>query len=365
MPHRLALFAAVLVAACSPTADNAAVPVPDPTTAAVRPRALTPVDPPAVAAVSPRPGDLKTFRDWTVGCDNGGTCKMVSLRPEGGDFPVVTMNVAREGGPRGQWLVELAGDAATPAGVVVDGRRVALGKGRFAGPEAEAIAAALVAGRRLSAIGADGEPLGSVSLAGAAAALRYIDDRQGRAGTVTAIVAKGDRASDGVPEPAALPVVEVPRADGTPATPSAQQLAAMRRTAACDVEGFAGSQPAERHALGGGATLVLVPCSAGAYNLSAALFVLKDGKVAPALADVPTGFAIDSDPRAPAQIVNAEVRDGLVASYSKGRGLGDCGVRQDFVWDGARLRLVKQAMMGECRGNPDYITTWIARVVRR
>ena len=63
-------------------------------------------------------------------------------------------------------------------------------------------------------------------------------------------------------------------------------------------------------------------------------------------------------------IVNGAVDGGLVTSYAKGRGLGDCGVTQGFVWDGHRLRLVEQRAMGECRGNPDYLTVWRATVVR-
>ena len=47
----------------------------------------------------------------------------------------------------------------------------------------------------------------------------------------------------------------------------------------------------------------------------------------------------------------------------KGRGLGDCGSGQDYVWDGKRFRLVQQTDLGECRGMLDYITTWRAQVI--
>ncbi len=49
-----------------------------------------------------------------------------------------------------------------------------------------------------------------------------------------------------------------------------------------------------------------------------------------------------------------------LATYSKGRGLGDCGVTQHYVWDGSRFRLIDQAEMQECRGSADFIQTWIA-----
>jgi hypothetical protein len=121
----------------------------------------------------------------------------------------------------------------------------------------------------------------------------------------------------------------------------------------------------EAYRLGDGATLVLVPCSRGAYNLSSALFVIEDGKAMPAKIDAPSGFTeIGATVDIP-EVVNGSVENGVLTSYAKARGLGDCGVQQDFVWDGTMLRLAQQAEMGECRGNPNLLTTWRTRVVRR
>ena len=54
-----------------------------------------------------------------------------------------------------------------------------------------------------------------------------------------------------------------------------------------------------------------------------------------------------------------------MSEYVKARGLGDCGGSSDFVWDGARFRLVEATGMGECRGSIDWITTWRAKVATR
>ena len=35
------------------------------------------------AAAAPQPGELKTYRDWIVGCDNGLACHATSLVAEG------------------------------------------------------------------------------------------------------------------------------------------------------------------------------------------------------------------------------------------------------------------------------------------
>jgi len=49
-------------------------------------------------------------------------------------------------------------------------------------------------------------------------------------------------------------------------------------------------------------------------------------------------------------------------SFTKGRGLGDCGVQQAFAWDGLSMRLARQFEMPDCRGNVGFIQTWRAEV---
>jgi len=49
-------------------------------------------------------------------------------------------------------------------------------------------------------------------------------------------------------------------------------------------------------------------------------------------------------------------------SYNKGRGLGDCGNAETYVWDGATFRLVQAYAMSECRGSTEWLTIWRAKV---
>ncbi|UVO50780.1 DUF1176 domain-containing protein [Sphingomonas sp. SUN019] len=319
------------------------------------------------AAAPARPGELKTFRDWTVGCDNGLRCTMASLGPEAGDFPAMTVALTRAAGPDGGYEIALEGlEDATPRpeAIVIDGRRFAIAGDGLSGDSAAQVAAALANGRLMAIHGAGNSTIATVSTAGASAALRYIDATQGRVNTVTATVAKGAQQPVSVPRPPALPVIAAVTVSGKPATPTATQLAQMRKTGKC--EGMAVEQSdlfkPDTHALGGGKTLVMVPCSSGAYNLFAALFVLEDGKFSQAKTDAETGFAENADVT---EVVNGEWDGETLKTYAKGRGLGDCGVAQSFVWDGARLRLTEQSEMDECRGNPNYITTWRARVKRK
>ena len=52
--------------------------------------------------------------------------------------------------------------------------------------------------------------------------------------------------------------------------------------------------------------------------------------------------------------------DVTIADFAKGRGLGDCGERSRYGWDGRRFRLLHREVMGECRGSTTYVTIWRA-----
>jgi hypothetical protein len=297
----------------------------------------------------PKLGTLKTFTDWTAGCDNTLRCTLGSLLPDqstGEDN--VTLNLVREPGPNDQ-----AATKRPPASIAVDGKAIAL-------HDAAALAAAIANAQSLKILDANDGTLATLSLKGAAAALRYIDAQQGRAGSIDAIVAKGPAPSRAPTPP--LPVIAAITQSGAPAKLTPAQIATMRKRATCDLEGFA----AEVHALGGGKSLVILPCSTGAYNLIGALFIVDGAKITPAQLDAPSGFdATGASSGTPVKsVINGTFENGVLTSYAKGRGLGDCGSRQSFVWDATRFRLSHQADMGECRGNIDYITTWRAKVVR-
>lgn len=312
-----------------------------------------------------KPGALRTFRDWTVGCDNGGRCKAVALAPEDGDidaWPVFMLSVQREAGPGGAVTIALSGqeEAKPPVAILIDGKPAATMRGStITGTEATRLVAALAAGTRAT-IRSGGKSAVN-SLAGLSAALRHIDAAQKRAGTAGALVAKGP-APDTAATPA-LPVVRAVAATGKAATLPPARIAALRKAAGCGIADYNDNPPApEFHALGGGETLVLLPCDSGAYNFISSLYIVgRDGKVRAAETDAPAGM--DPDARVPG-VVNGSFERGILTSYAKGRGIGDCGTIQSFAWDRRRFRLTEQSEMGECRGSTDYITTWRARVTR-
>ncbi|HYD37482.1 MAG TPA: DUF1176 domain-containing protein [Allosphingosinicella sp.] len=326
------------------------------------------------AAAAPHPAELKTFQDWTVGCDNGAACHAVALMPEDWPEDGLTMSVRRgpEAGAQPVLAFELGADS-NAASVSVDGKRLAVrligaeGQTRVAPADTAAMIGVLRSAGRVELQAADGKPLGTVSLKGASAALFYMDERQRRTGTATALVRPGTRPPPGPPPP--LPVVTAPKpSSARPLALTAAGLAALRRKHGCTIDEVGGPDVAESAAIGPSESLLLLACGSGAYNVSHVPFVLRRGRggVQATIAgfDVEPGWWGEEGKPV---LINAawEKERGLLTSFSKARGLGDCGTISDYAWDGRAFRLVEQREMGECRGSVDYITTWRARVVRK
>jgi hypothetical protein len=328
----------------------------------------------AAAAATPRPAELKTFQDWAVGCDNGAACHAVALMAEDWPEDGLTMSVRRGPDAAAQPVLafELGADSDA-ASISADGKRLAV---RLIGAEAQttvapadtaAMIAALRSANRIELRSADGKPLGAVSLKGASAALLYMDEKQRRTGTATALVRPGTRPPPGPPPP--LPAVaSTPPSSARPLALTPAALAALRRKHGCTLDEVGGPEEAETATMTTAATLLLLACGSGAYNVSYVPFVLRRGRGG--VGATVAAFDLDEpwwkDEGKPI-LINAgwDTERGLLISFSKGRGLGDCGTTAAYAWDGSRFRLVEQAEMRECRGSTDYITTWRARVVRK
>ncbi|MBO9713036.1 DUF1176 domain-containing protein [Sphingomonas sp.] len=318
------------------------------------------------------PGSERLFGNWAVACDNAKRCEATALMPEewsgGGQAP--KLDLGREAGPAGEVRLRL-GWAAKYAGfvlVAIDGKKVHAGASgkdglELRGPAAEAIARAMVKGRTLTVQDRSGRLLATVSLAGASATLRYVDAEQGRAGGTTAIVATGPKRAALVPAAAALPQVPAVR----PPTGKGERLGdaavrALGRRAGCEDGPSRPALAPQFHRLDARATLVAVPCGSGAYQSSWALFVLAEGRAVPAPFDIaPLG-----EERVP-MVIDPEwdAKAGSLATHAKGRGLGDCGFNQAWVWDGARFRMTLLEGLGTCRLSGGWLTRYRAEAVYR
>ncbi|HEY0044689.1 MAG TPA: DUF1176 domain-containing protein [Allosphingosinicella sp.] len=329
----------------------------------------------AASPAAPAPADLKGYRDWTVGCDNGLHCQAVALIPEDDWDAGVPMSVRRGPEPNAVPVITFeTRESGDPAGLQVDGKRlpVSFTSGEIglqvAPKSVPALIQAFRTGSRLDLLSAAGKPIGHVTLAGASAALLYMDEKQKRLGTVTALARPGTAPASAVPPPPALPVLtpaSVPKGPAITLPPA--RLAALRKQAGCDSDESSGPVSNDAYRIDAATTLILLSCGAGAYNFSTVPFLAtqRRGKIEVRIA------AFDHQPhwweKNVPMLINADwaPETRTLVSFAKARGIGDCGTTANYIWDGTRFRLSEMAEMGECRGSLDYITVWRTKVVNR
>lgn len=322
------------------------------------------------------PAPVKLFGDWAVACDNSRLCEATALAPEGLDGDPVQILIRRGAGADAMPSVEITLIGDNPRGdssIEIDEKAAAFGMLFHADssltlPAPERALERMVAGKRLTirrmfTPGSKPEMLGEASLTGLSAALRYIDAAQGRAGTVTALVAKGAKPASAVPAPPPVPQVRAVRPTGVAATLDTTLPTDLKRQAGCDeAEGETATGEVTTAALGGGKTLVLLPCMSGAYNSVSTPFVVESGRATPAVFDHEAG----GDAVAFDGLVNAhfDAATGVLETRAKGRGIGDCGNSARYAWDGAQFRLIEAREMPQCRISGHWLRTWTADVAR-
>jgi len=361
-PPRLLPFSALLVAAPLLVACQGDESAATPAAGAEAPARSVSA---ATAARESRP-ETRKFRDWLVVCDNGASCSAFGPAADGatGGWVRVTLDAGPDARPQVHaGLVDRAA-AADGLALIVDGRRLpmtldgdSLGHLQAAGPE---VILALSQAQRLGL----GDDI-ALSPKGAAAALLWIDERQGRLGTTTALVRRGTRPAATVPAAPALP--SPTPASAVPQTNLPQPVLPAAFEARADVKqcrsDTAFSPNLQRQItvdrLSPNQELWGVPCFAGAYNFGLRYFVTAPNGVDPKPVRFPTS-------REPAdEVVNGEYDPGsrTLGGFNKGRGVGDCGIASTWVWTGRDFALQAENEMRECWGVPSdqWPTTWRSR----
>ncbi|MEP3225943.1 MAG: DUF1176 domain-containing protein [Parasphingorhabdus sp.] len=335
-----------------------------------------------IATPIPNPGELKVFRDWSAGCDNGGRCQAISLVNDasggysewGGPVSIIR-SADREDKLKIRVLVQVA-EIGSYA-VVVDRKTIASGtmvEGDYpievTGQDAKKLATAIARGRKLQVTGANDKILTSISLYGSTAALRYMDQKQNRARTPTALIAKGRRKYRGDAVP--LPVVTTQQWQPAKRIPATTEIVDLVENSPCKDDRFGVvedqifplGQEDDRYR-----ALILISCGSGAYNFSSAAYIgeikgtEKKGAswaFRPATYDLQPSWGGEGRPPL---LVNAHWEENrqILSSFAKGRGIGDCGNSESFIWDGEQFRLIEAQGMQECRGAYEWITTWRAK----
>lgn len=330
------------------------------------------------ATAAPVPGEVKVFKDWYVACDNVWACEAGTLADEGSEFwTAQALRIWREGGPDAALRIELRPSEELAAGAAklkIDARRALTGAQDSDGDtvldetQALAVARALANGKSATLLLPDGKSL-PLSLAGASAALRYMDAAQQRAGTRGAIIAFGAKADTAVPPPP--PKLTARAASKLTELPDMKDYPRIIAETGCEyrMEGVEDTVHPLGQRNGRDVALALIACDSGAYNFGAAVMVaerpMEDPNAPwtfkPARFDSATGWGGDDQVQ---QVVNADFspESGLLSEFSKGRGLGDCGVASSYVWDGEQFHLSERSEMGDCRGAGDWPRVFIADV---
>jgi len=321
----------------------------------------------------------KTFKAWYAVCDNLRACVAFGFPDTEADIGGY-IRIARAGAPGAPPVVSLAitaDDAPKAAAwsVQIDGRAVpgltglpvkADGDSQSAhlNPnQAAALVAALRDGQALDVEGG-GKSIFTVSLAGSAAALLWVDDQQQRVGTVTALARKGDKPAAAVPPVPAPPALRAGPPASQAGLPSHAPVAVRRARPKDCTANPAGDMDAPVIArLAPGVVLWGPVCDQGAYSVGNS-FMLGDekgGSLRPVSFPNPPGLART----ATSELSDPEFDDKtrILTSFAKGRGIGDCGEMISWVWDGKAFQLLGATVMAECHGVPmdDWPSLWVAK----
>jgi hypothetical protein len=316
----------------------------------------------------------RAFQGWTATCNNLGTCVLIGTDETDAFF---YLRIARAAGATAEVsakvvlavqepLAAAAPDVSLTA-VTNDKAKRALGpfptkpdadRTTFpaeigAGAASLALVDAIRNADRLDYRLAN--KAGTLDLKGLSAALRWIDAQQGRAGTPTALVAKGMTPIGQVPNSPPPPVVAAAPAGSARelnlSSPPKAVLAAAAAVSDCDQETVAAHQGAQAWQLRPNLILYALPCSNGAYNFMSVLFTAdaKGGSVAPQTLPLAAG---DDRSGLGNLITNGtfDPQSLVLTDFSKGRGVGDCGETRSWLWTGKGFALLSADRLDSCPG---------------
>ncbi|HZZ88739.1 MAG TPA: DUF1176 domain-containing protein [Caulobacteraceae bacterium] len=308
---------------------------------------------------------IKQVKDWIGVCANTGACTAVGFGAEE-DATGAYLMIERSAGPAAQPKATLVFDAAeaTPAAdwiLTIDDHPVAgLGSvhanGSEAGARAEltgraaaALIAALRAGDQL-AFAPPGKDGGDVSLAGSAAVLLWIDDQQGRVGTVTALARPGPKPAASVPPAIPPPLIAPAPAVDQKGVPGHAPRSMIKGIGDCDLDPAVKDPDDIVARLASGLLLWGPQCTMGAYNEGNVFFLGNErgGSLRRVDFPEPPGASAKSDDL----LINAEFdpKTQSMSMRDKARGIGDCGELTTWVWDGGAFRVTRELSMPACRG---------------
>ena len=308
-----------------------------------------------------------TNQDWQVVCDNTRTCRLAGYQAENNsEFPISVLLIRRAGANAGvDGKVKLGGakESSSKAlmqlgnrhriSLFINGRdygetkpfSAAAGSADLTPTQVKALLEALTKSSKIELVVRNSR--WQLSDKGASAVMIKADEAQGRVGTPSAFINTDSAAK---PNSTVLPPKSAPRLRFVMPNPKSvsndnkrfamksSQLAALVTDTMKDVDkdcpNLSDKSPWRVSRLNGSQLMVQHDCWMGAYNSGAGIWVINDSK--PYNPTLVTTNATDYD-------------KGKITSIQKGRGIGDCLSKTDWIWTGKAFEKSHESTTGLCR----------------
>lgn len=323
-------------------------------------------------------------QDWEVACDNTRTCRLAGYQAENNSNLPVSLLLVRRAGANAtvDGKVKLGGAKESSAKALMQlGNRhrislfindrdygetkpysVAAGHAELTSAQVSALLDALTKSSKIELVIRNTR--WQLSDKGASAVMLKADEAQGRVGTSSAFIANNSasKSNSSVLAPQAAPSLRLvtpnPKAISSNKKKFAMrssQLAEMMKTtmkdAGTDCPNLADKSPWKVSRLNSKQLLAQHDCWTGAYNTGTGVWVLNDSK--PYKPTLVTTSATDYS-------------NGKLSSVQKGRGLGDCLSKTDWVWTGKAFEKSHESTTGMCRlieaGGAWQLPTYVTEV---
>lgn len=323
-------------------------------------------------------------QDWQVACDNTLTCRLAGYQAENNsEFPVSVLLVRRAGANSNvEGKVKLGGAKESSSKALMklgDRHRISLfindkdygetrnfsattGDAELTSTQVTALLDALTKSSKIELVLRNSR--WQLSDKGASAVMLKADEAQGRVGTSSAFINHDgvSKPNSRVLSPKAAPKINFVAPNPKAVSSSkkkfvtrASQLATLMKGSMRDVDSdcpnLSNKSPWNVNRLNSSQLLVQHECWTGAYNVGTGVWVINDSK-----------------PHKPTLVTtNATGYDkGKITSVQKGRGIGDCLAKEEWVWTGKAFEKSHESTTGLCRlveaGGAWQLPTYVTEV---
>ncbi len=342
--------------------------------------AMIMISPIALAA----PVDM-TYDDWQVVCDNTLTCRMAGYQANlNSAFPASILLTRQAGNSANiDGKIKLGGDKKGSnkalmelgdrhrASLFINGKDLGETKSSSIGAgytdlnaaQVKALLEALTQSSKIELVVRNTR--WQVSDKGATAAMLKADETQGRIGTPSALINPSSTSSNNVLAAKAAPQIRLvipnqktnsnsSKKFSMKSSQLAQVLQSTIKNTANDCPNLSDKTPWKINRLNNTQLLAQHNCWISAYNAGNGMWVMNDSKpYNPKLVTVDATSYDDN---------------GTIKSLQKGRGLGDCMTKSEWVWTGKSFSKSHEASTGLCRmvaaGGAWELPTYVSEVKR-